>query len=69
MNKETIALSIDEVVKQTGISRRTLYYTIARGDLVARKMGARTLILRSELQEFLERLPRMDIASNNHHAA
>ena len=44
-------------------SLRTVYRAIGRGDLVARKLGKRTIVLASDLQRFLETLPRMGRAA------
>ncbi|MFM9938656.1 MAG: helix-turn-helix domain-containing protein [Hyphomicrobiaceae bacterium] len=49
-----IALRIDAAVKASGLSRSTLYEHIARGRLKAIRVGGRRLILRRDLQEFLE---------------
>jgi excisionase family DNA binding protein len=40
-----------------GIGRTKIYEAISSGELVARKCGKRTLILRTDLQEFLSDLP------------
>ena len=57
------AFSIPEVCKQVGLCRDTVYRAIGRGDLVARKLGKRTIVLASDLQRFLETLPRMGRAA------
>jgi hypothetical protein len=54
-----LAHTIPEAVLASGISRSTLYLAISRGTLDARKCGARTLILDSELRRFLGSLPRL----------
>ena len=54
-----IAHTILEAVKATGLSRSMLYVAIARGALLARKCGARTLILDSDLRRFLRSLPAL----------
>ena len=38
-------------------SRTTIYEALKRGDLVARKLGRRTIILSSDLRRWLEGLP------------
>jgi hypothetical protein len=48
-----LAYSIREAVRASGISRSALYLAIGRGALVAKKCGARTLILDSDLRRFL----------------
>ena len=52
-----IAHTISEAVLASGLSRSTIYVLIGRGELKARKCGARTLILKSDLQRFLTHLP------------
>jgi excisionase family DNA binding protein len=51
------ALSISEVCATVGIGRTKVYEAIGNGDLKARKVGNRTLILKDELRQFLESLP------------
>jgi excisionase family DNA binding protein len=50
-------LSISEACAVAGIGRTKIYEAIAAGELVARKYGKRTLILRGDLQHFLINLP------------
>ena len=50
-------LSIPEAVELSGIGRSKLYQFIAEGTLTARKVGAKTIILRHDLMKFLENLP------------
>ena len=52
------AYSITDAVRVSGIGRTKLFAEIAAGRLPARKFGSRTLILATDLQAFLERLPR-----------
>jgi excisionase family DNA binding protein len=54
-----IALTIKEAASASGISRSLLYVAIGQGALRARKFGARTLILDTELRRFLRSLPRL----------
>jgi hypothetical protein len=54
-----IAYSLAEAVLTSGLSRSMLYLAIGRGELEARKCGARTLILGSDLRQFLQKLPPM----------
>ena len=56
-------LSIPEAVELSGIGRSTLYKYIAEGALIARKVGAKTIILRSDLMEFLANLPRAELVA------
>jgi len=50
-------LSLPEACKIAGLGRTTVYQAIADGQLVARKAGKRTIILRGDLQDFLLALP------------
>jgi excisionase family DNA binding protein len=50
-------LSIAEACTMAGIGRTKIYQAISGGELVARKYGKRTLILRTDLQDFLSNLP------------
>ena len=51
-----IAYSISEVITLTGLGRTKLYAEINEGHLPARKLGRRTLILASDLEEYLKGL-------------
>jgi hypothetical protein len=53
----TLALGIDDVCRLTGLGRTSIYSAIAIGDLVARKYGRRTIILSSDVEAFLGKLP------------
>jgi hypothetical protein len=57
-SSDKIALTLKEAARVSGLSRTLLYVEIARGTLTARKCGARTVILESELRRFLRSLPR-----------
>jgi excisionase family DNA binding protein len=50
-------LSILEACRVAGIGRTKIYEAIAGGSLKARKFGKRTIILRTDLQNFLSALP------------
>jgi excisionase family DNA binding protein len=50
-------LSVIEACDIAGIGRTTLYQVISQGQLRARKIGKRTLVLRTDLQDFLSALP------------
>jgi len=54
---EREGLSVREACMVAGIGRTRLYDAIAEGVLKARKHGKRTLVLRSDLLEFLKALP------------
>ena len=57
------AFSIAEVLAQTGLGRDKVYKMINEQKLVARKCGRRTIVLASDLQRFLETLPRIGVAA------
>ena len=50
-------LSITEACRIAGIGRTKIYEAIAGGHLKARKLGKRTIVLRSDLNFFLTSLP------------
>ena len=54
-----LAYSVDEALAKLGIGRDFFYRLIREKRLPARKLGKRTLILASDLDAFLEALPRM----------
>lgn len=47
---------IDEASIFMGISKRTLYRVIAKGELVITKIGAKTVIKRSDINKFIDSL-------------
>lgn len=53
----TIAVNIEEAARLTGMSKRSLYNMAKAGHLKMKKWGHRTLILRSEIDRFLNNLP------------
>jgi excisionase family DNA binding protein len=57
LNDERLAYSVFDVCRLLGIAPATLYRILARGDLPSRRMVGRTLILRSDLLQFLSSLP------------
>jgi excisionase family DNA binding protein len=50
-------LSVTEACVVAGIGRTKLYEAIAVGQLTARKFGKRRIILRNDLNKFLNALP------------
>ena len=54
---EVEGFSVAEACVVAGIGRTKIYESIESGRLKARKIGKRTIILRSDLQEFLQSLP------------
>jgi excisionase family DNA binding protein len=53
-------LSIPEACRVAGVGRTKVYEAIANKRLKARKLGKRTIILRSDLQQFLAALPEVE---------
>ena len=53
----TGALSINEAADYVRIGRTKLYELIASGQLSAKRLGSRTLIMRSDLESYLSSLP------------
>jgi excisionase family DNA binding protein len=53
-----VSLSTGEAGAVAGVGLNTIYRAINSGELVARKLGARTLILRSDLEAWLQKLPK-----------
>ncbi len=51
------ALNVEEAVAYSRIGRSTLYTALRNGELTARKVGRRTVILRQDLEAWLERSP------------
>ena len=54
---ERVAYSPPDAGKAAGVGKDSIYTAIKRRDLVARKHGKRTLILRSDLLVWLASLP------------
>jgi excisionase family DNA binding protein len=54
---EKATLSLDEAARLAGCGRSTIYRSIRNGTLVARKMRTRTVILRTDLDQWLAALP------------
>lgn len=54
-----LALSIREAVEASGVGRDSLYKAIRRGELKARKVGRRTLILMPDLSTYLSSRPEL----------
>lgn len=52
-----LALCVEEAAELASLGRTSLYSAIKSGALTARKRGRRTVILRGDLQHFLNALP------------
>jgi len=56
---EPEGLSVLEACRVAGLGRTKVYEAIGDGRLKARKFGKRTIILRTDLQQFLINLPEV----------
>jgi excisionase family DNA binding protein len=54
MNEDKLALSVDETARRISVCPKTVHNLIRRGQLGARKIGSRTVVLVTDLQKFLE---------------
>jgi excisionase family DNA binding protein len=54
-----IAYTVKEACAVSRTGKTTLYGAIRRRDLVARKLGKKTLILEDDLRHRIEQLPRI----------
>jgi excisionase family DNA binding protein len=52
-----LSLTIEEVLAATGLGRTKLYQLIGSGQLKCRKIGKRSIVLKDDLQTFLQNLP------------
>lgn len=52
-----LAYTITEVTDEIRLGRTKIYEEIASGNLIARKVGRRTLILSGDLERYLQNLP------------
>jgi excisionase family DNA binding protein len=52
------AYRIPDVCKLTGLGRTSIYAAIKSGELIARRWRRRTLVLATDLQAFLNNLPK-----------
>lgn len=66
--KDRLALSPEEASALSGIGLTSIR-AAAKGPLVARKFGTRTIILKQDLIAWLEALPRIDKNTANENAA
>ncbi|MEZ5919211.1 MAG: helix-turn-helix domain-containing protein [Alphaproteobacteria bacterium] len=60
-----LSLSIEDACKITGIGRTKIYQAINAGRLKARKLGKRTIILKQDLEVFLDGLESYQAKSEN----
>lgn len=54
---EPIAYTVKEACAVSRTGKTTLYGAIRQGELVARKLGKKTLILEGDLRRWIEQLP------------
>jgi excisionase family DNA binding protein len=52
-----LALTIQEAAAATGVGRTTIFEEIRRNQLIARKIGRRTVILKDDLDTWLKSRP------------
>jgi excisionase family DNA binding protein len=57
---ETVILTISEACNQSRTGRTALYAAIKSGKLAARKRGRRTMILATDLRQWIESFPKME---------
>jgi excisionase family DNA binding protein len=55
----TAAFTVAQVMERLHIGRDTVYKAIRTGQLPAKKLGKRTLIVASDLEKFLKSLPTL----------
>ena len=55
---QKIAVSLPEATALSGIGRSSLYKLFNEGKLTPRKSGKRTLVLVTELENYLKNLPK-----------
>ena len=51
-----LTLTIPEVISLTGIGRTKIYELINSGEIPAKKIGIKTVVLKSDLDKFLNNL-------------
>jgi predicted DNA-binding transcriptional regulator AlpA len=57
-----LAYNIPEAAHKAATSRSSVYLAIASGSLKARKIGRRTVVLHDDLLDWLNNLPRREVA-------
>ena len=56
-----LSYTIPGFCKATGLSRATVYRLFKAGTITPRKAGARTLIMRADVENYLHSLPEAEI--------
>lgn len=57
------AYSVENFARRNGIGRTTAYEEIKEGRLVARKVGARTVVLDEDAKAWRENLPKVEAST------
>jgi excisionase family DNA binding protein len=57
LNSSRLAYRVTDACRAAGVGRTTLYGAIKDGELIARKIGRRTVILADDLTAWLRSLP------------
>jgi predicted site-specific integrase-resolvase len=57
MAKNKLAYNFEEAAEASGVSSRTLYRFVERGELAVKYINTKPVILASELEAWLESLP------------
>ena len=52
-----MAYTIHTITEMSGLSRATIFRELRAGRLKAKKVGARTLVLAADWQDYLDNLP------------
>ena len=58
LSSKRYCFTVAQAVEFSGIGRTKFYELIKQGKIVPRKVGKRTLVIRDELIEFLNNLPK-----------
>jgi excisionase family DNA binding protein len=60
----SLALSVKDACELAGIGPNKFYDAIRDGHLKARKIGRKTVVLRADLEKYLDALPALDLSKN-----
>jgi excisionase family DNA binding protein len=66
MSETTLAFTIADAAKASGLGRTSLYELIGAGKIEARKAGNRTLIPAESLRTYIANLPHAEICTGRH---
>lgn len=61
---KSLAMSTKDITDETGIGLNAQYDAIRAGALKARKLGRKTIILRTDLEQWLASLPALNLKNN-----